>query len=99
MVLHYGDTTDAANLISLRQETQPVEIYNLAAQSHVQPPSEREYTANADTLGTLLLLSDPHSSSRERNAVLPGVNFRTLWFGPGHARPMRWRSSTPTGSP
>ncbi|WP_434725353.1 GDP-mannose 4,6-dehydratase [Mesorhizobium sp. RIZ17] len=39
MVLHYGDTTDAANLIRLRQETQPDEIYNLAAQSHVQSPS------------------------------------------------------------
>ncbi|PAQ07695.1 GDP-mannose 4,6-dehydratase [Mesorhizobium temperatum] len=57
MVLHYGDMTDATNLIRLLQETQPDEIYNLAAQSHVQVSFETpEYTANADALGTLRLL-------------------------------------------
>ncbi len=56
-VLHYGDMTDATNLIRLVQETQPDEIYNLAAQSHVQVSFETaEYTANADALGTLRLL-------------------------------------------
>jgi GDPmannose 4,6-dehydratase len=55
--LHYGDLTDATNLIRLLQETQPTEIYNLAAQSHVQVSFETpEYTANADALGTLRLL-------------------------------------------
>ena len=55
--LHYGDMTDATNLIRLVQKVQPTEIYNLAAQSHVQVSFETpEYTANADALGTLRLL-------------------------------------------
>ena len=55
--LHYGDLTDATNLIRIIQEVQPAEIYNLAAQSHVQVSFETpEYTANADALGTLRLL-------------------------------------------
>jgi len=55
--LHYGDLTDATNLIRLVQETRPTEIYNLAAQSHVMVSFETpEYTANADALGTLRLL-------------------------------------------
>ncbi len=55
--MHYGDMTDATNLIRLVQSTQPDEIYNLAAQSHVQVSFETaEYTANADALGTLRLL-------------------------------------------
>ena len=57
LFLHYGDLTDATNLIRLVQETKPDEIYNLAAQSHVQVSFETpEYTANADALGTLRLL-------------------------------------------
>jgi len=57
LYLHYGDMTDATNLIRLVQETQPDEIYNLAAQSHVQVSFETaEYTANADAIGTLRLL-------------------------------------------
>jgi GDPmannose 4,6-dehydratase len=56
-VMHYGDLTDATNLIRIVQETQPDEIYNLAAQSHVQVSFETpEYTGNADGLGTLRLL-------------------------------------------
>src|SRR6187399_3321653 len=55
--LHYGDMTDATNLIRLVQESKPDEIYNLAAQSHVQVSFETpEYTANSDALGTLRLL-------------------------------------------
>jgi GDPmannose 4,6-dehydratase len=55
--LHYGDLTDATNLVRLIQEHQPDEIYNLAAQSHVQVSFETpEYTANADGLGTLRML-------------------------------------------
>ena len=55
--LHYGDLTDSTNLIRIIQETQPDEIYNLAAQSHVAVSFETpEYTANADAIGTLRLL-------------------------------------------
>lgn len=55
--LHYGDMTDATNLIRLIQETQPTEIYNLAAQSHVHVSFETpEYTGNVDAIGTLRLL-------------------------------------------
>jgi len=57
MTLHYGDMTDATNLIRIVQEVQPAEIYNLAAQSHVHVSFESpEYTANSDALGTLRLL-------------------------------------------
>jgi GDPmannose 4,6-dehydratase len=57
MITHYGDMTDATNLIRIVQETQPTEIYNLAAQSHVMVSFETpEYTANADALGTLRML-------------------------------------------
>lgn len=56
-ILHFGDMTDSTNLIRVVQETQPDEIYNLAAQSHVQVSFETpEYTANADGTGTLRLL-------------------------------------------
>lgn len=55
--LHFGDLTDSTNLIRIIQETQPDEIYNLAAMSHVQVSFEMpEYTANADGIGTLRLL-------------------------------------------
>ena len=56
-ILHYGDLTDATNLIRIIQEVQPDEIYNLAAQSHVKVSFEApEYTANTDALGTLRIL-------------------------------------------
>lgn len=57
LILHYGDMTDATNLIRVVQTVQPDEIYNLAAQSHVAVSFETpEYTANADALGTVRLL-------------------------------------------
>ncbi len=57
LVLHYGDLTDSTNLIRIIQETQPDEIYNLAAMSHVHVSFETpEYTANADGIGTLRIL-------------------------------------------
>jgi GDPmannose 4,6-dehydratase len=57
LILHYGDLTDATNLIRVVQDVQPHEIYNLAAQSHVAVSFETpEYTANSDALGTLRLL-------------------------------------------
>src|SRR5476649_1570872 len=57
LILHYGDLTDATNLIRVIQDVQPDEIYNLGAQSHVAVSFETaEYTANSDALGTLRLL-------------------------------------------
>ena len=57
LFLHYGDLTDATNLIRILQLVQPDEIYNLGAQSHVQVSFETpEYTANSDAVGTLRLL-------------------------------------------
>lgn len=65
--LHYGDLTDSTNLIRIVQETQPDEIYNLAAQSHVQVSFETpEYTANADGIGTLRLLEAIRIAGREK---------------------------------
>ncbi|HUV60178.1 MAG TPA: GDP-mannose 4,6-dehydratase [Desulfatiglandales bacterium] len=57
MILHYGDLTDGSNLIRILQQVQPDEVYNLAAQSHVQVSFESpEYTADVDALGTMRLL-------------------------------------------
>jgi GDPmannose 4,6-dehydratase len=57
LILHYGDMTDSTSLIRIMQECRPHEVYNLAAQSHVQVSFETpEYTANSDALGTLRLL-------------------------------------------
>src|SRR5437868_7302624 len=65
--LHHGDVTDATNIIRIVQETQPDEIYNLAAQSHVQVSFETpEYTANSDALGTLRLLEAIRILGREK---------------------------------
>ena len=65
--LHYGDLTDATNLIRIVQQVQPDEIYNLAAQSHVAVSFETpEYTANADALGTLRLLESIRILGLER---------------------------------
>ena len=57
LFLHYGDLTDGSNIIRIIQQTQPDEIYNLAAQSHVQVSFETpQYTATADGVGVLLIL-------------------------------------------
>ncbi|MEX0955352.1 MAG: GDP-mannose 4,6-dehydratase [Rhizobiaceae bacterium] len=67
--MHYGDMTDATNLIRLVQDVQPDEIYNLAAQSHVMVSFETpEYTANADALGTLRLLEAVRILGMEKRA-------------------------------
>ncbi|HNN97232.1 MAG TPA: GDP-mannose 4,6-dehydratase [Pseudomonadota bacterium] len=69
--LHYGDLTDSTNIIRIIQETQPDEIYNLAAQSHVQVSFETpEYTGNADALGTLRLLEAIRILKLERKVRL-----------------------------
>jgi GDPmannose 4,6-dehydratase len=67
--LHYGDLTDATNIIRVVQETQPDEIYNLGAQSHVQVSFETpEYTANSDALGTLRVLEAIRILGMEKKA-------------------------------
>ena len=68
-ILHFGDLTDATNLIRIIEEIKPNEIYNLAAQSHVQVSFETpEYTANADGLGTLRLLEAVRILGMQRRA-------------------------------
>ena len=69
--MHYGDLTDSTNLIQIIQETQPDEIYNLAAQSHVQVSFDTpEYTANSDAVGTLHLLEAIHILGLENKKKL-----------------------------
>ena len=83
--LHHGDLTDATNLIRLVQETQPTEIYNLAAQSHVQVSFETpEYTANADALGTLRLLEAIRILRMERSTRFYQASTSELY---GNAKP------------
>ena len=110
LVLHYGDLTDATNLIRVVQDTQPDEIYNLAAQSHVKVSFETpEYTANADGIGTLRLLEAIRilkledktrfyqASTSELYGAAPAPNPKP----PPSCRkaPTPRPSSTPTGSP
>lgn len=69
LTLHYGDLTDSSSLIRIVQETQPDEIYNLAAQSHVAVSFEEpEYTANSDALGALRLLEAVRIAGLEKKA-------------------------------
>ena len=85
--LHYGDMTDATNLIRIVQETQPDEIYNLAAQSHVQVSFETpEYTANADGIGTLRLLEAMRILKLEKTARFYQASTSEL-YGLAHERP------------
>ena len=87
--LHYGDMTDATNLIRVVQETQPTEIYNLAAQSHVQVSFETpEYTANADALGTLRLLEAIRILGMEERARFYQASTSEL-YGKVHEVPQR----------
>ena len=111
LILHYGDLTDATNLIRVVQEVQPDEIYNLAAQSHVKVSFETpEYTANADGIGTLRLLEAIRIlKMEERDPLLSGEHVGAVRRRPGTAgrddavpaasRLTRRPSSTPTGSP
>ena len=87
LFLHYGDMTDATNLIRLLGEIKPNEIYNLAAQSHVQVSFETpEYTANADALGTLRLLEAIRILQHAgRRALLPGLDLGAVRQGAGDA--------------
>ena len=100
--LHYGDMTDATNLIRVVQETQPTEIYNLAAQSHVQVSFETpEYTANADALGTLRLLEAIRILGMEKRARFYQASTSEL-YGKVHEVPQRettpFRPRSPYGA-
>lgn len=91
--LHHGDMTDATNLIRIVQETVPDEIYNLAAQSHVQVSFETpEYTANADALGTLRLLEAIRILGRERSTRFYQASTSELY---GQTREIPQRETTP----
>jgi GDPmannose 4,6-dehydratase len=91
--LHYGDMTDATNLIRVVQETQPTEIYNLAAQSHVQVSFETpEYTANADALGALRLLEAIRILGMEKRTRFYQASTSELY---GRAREVPQRETTP----
>src|SRR5246127_1187711 len=92
-LLHYGDLTDSTNLIRIVQEVQPDEIYNLAAQSHVQVSFETpEYTANADALGTLRLLEAIRILSRENKTRFYQASTSELF---GKAQEVPQRETTP----
>jgi GDPmannose 4,6-dehydratase len=91
--LHHGDLTDATNLIRVVQETQPTEIYNLAAQSHVLVSFETpEYTANADALGTLRLLEAIRILGLEKQVRFYQASSSELY---GRAREIPQRETTP----
>jgi GDPmannose 4,6-dehydratase len=91
--MHHGDLTDATNLIRIVQETQPSEIYNLAAQSHVQVSFETpEYTANADGVGTLRLLEAIRILGMERRVRFYQASTSELY---GQVRETPQRETTP----
>ena len=93
LFLHYGDLTDATNLIRIVQETQPHEIYNLAAQSHVQVSFETpEYTANSDAVGTLRLLEAIRILGLEKTARFYQASTSELY---GAVQEVPQRESTP----
>ncbi len=88
-LMHYGDMTDATNLIRIVQETRPTEIYNLAAQSHVQVSFETpEYTANADGIGTLRLLEAIRILGLEKDVRFYQASTSEL-YGLVHEKPQR----------
>lgn len=91
--LHYGDLTDSTNLIRIVQETRPTEIYNLAAQSHVQVSFETpEYTANADAVGTLRLLEAIRILGMEKETRLYQASTSELY---GLVQEVPQRETTP----
>jgi len=93
LILHYGDLTDSTNLIRIVQETQPDEIYNLAAQSHVQVSFEApEYTANADAVGALRLLEAIRILGLEGRARFYQASTSELY---GKVQEVPQRESTP----
>jgi GDPmannose 4,6-dehydratase len=93
MMLHYGDLTDATNLVRIVQHVQPDELYNLAAQSHVAVSFETpEYTANADAVGTLRLLEAIRILGLERKTRFYQASTSELY---GRAAEVPQKESTP----
>lgn len=91
--LHYGDLTDSTNLIRIIQETQPDEIYNLAAQSHVKVSFEApEYTANADALGTLRILEAIRILKLEKKTKFYQASTSEMY---GHVQEIPQKETTP----
>ena len=92
-ILHHGDLTDATNLIRIIQQVQPDELYNLAAQSHVQVSFETpEYTANADALGALRLLEGLRILGLERKTRFYQASTSEMY---GQVREIPQRETTP----
>ncbi len=108
--LHYGDLSDSSNLTRIIQETQPDEIYNLGAQSHVAVSFESpEYTADVDGMGTLRMLEAIRILGLEKKlvSIRPVPASSMAWCKKlrkkkprpsTRAAPTPWPSSTPTGS-
>jgi GDPmannose 4,6-dehydratase len=93
LLLHYGDMTDSTSLIRLLQQIVPDEVYNLAAQSHVQVSFETpEYTANADAIGALRLLEAIRILGLEKTTKFYQASTSELY---GRARDVPQRESTP----
>ena len=93
MYLHYGDMTDATNLIRIIQEVQPTEIYNLAAQSHVHVSFETpEYTANSDALGTLRILEAVRILGLEKSTRIYQASTSEMY---GEVQEVPQRETTP----
>src|SRR5256885_520910 len=89
LTLHYGDLTDATNLIRIVQQVKPEEIYNLAAQSHVAVSFETpEYTANADAVGTLRMLEAIRILGLERRTRFYQASTSEM-FGKAQETPQR----------
>lgn len=92
LLLHYGDLTDSSNLIRIIQRTQPDEIYNLGAQSHVAVSFESPvYTTNVVGMGNLSILEAIRILRFEKNPILPGQHQRALW--PGARNPAKGNHS------
>jgi GDPmannose 4,6-dehydratase len=92
-ILHYGDLTDATNLVRIIQQVQPGEIYNLAAQSHVKVSFESpEYTANSDALGTLRILEALRILGMEKSTRFYQASTSELF---GKVRETPQRETTP----
>lgn len=78
--LHYGDITDCMNLTRIIRETQPDELYNLVAMSHVKVSFDTtEYTANADGIGTLRISEAVRLLGLEKKTKISGLDFRIVW--------------------
>ena len=91
--MHYGDLTDASNILRVVQQVQPTEIYNLAAQSHVMVSFETpEYTANADAIGALRILEAIRILGMEKRARFYQASTSELY---GKAQEVPQRETTP----